>query len=168
MKVILIMNVAANGKVLLAEDANHQAPQEAMASFMQMVAQARNLVLGRRTYELILQNPDVKQFFDGVDIVILSGTNEAIEGYKVVETPEQAIKYLATKGHSEIIIGGGIATYNTFLQQDLVAELYMNIIPVITGNGGVIGTKDDLLLNFKLTDHKLLTNNVLQLHLSKA
>ena len=167
MKGILIMNVAANGKVLLAEDARHQAPQEAMAFFMQMAVQSGNLVLGRKAYELILQNPDVRKFFDGVEIVILSGAGEAIEGYKVVETPEQAIKYLATKGHSEVIIGGGIATYNAFLQADLVTELYMNIMPVITGNGGIIGSKDDVLLQYKLAGHKLLTNDVLQLHLSK-
>lgn len=167
MKGILIANVSANGKVLLAENSNHQAPQEAIGFFMQKAIQTGNLVLGRKTFEQILQHPAAKQAFSDVEIVLLSTTNKKVEEYQVVGTPEQAIKYLEEKGFSEITVGGGTQTYNAFLQKDLITEIYFNIIPVITGNGGVIGTNEDLFAKFKLSEHKLLTDDIVQLHLSK-
>lgn len=167
MKGILIANVSANGKILLSENSNHQVPQESIAFFMQKAIETGNLVLGRMTFELILQNPAAKQAFSDVEIVLLSNTNKETEEYKVVQTPEHAVKYLEEKGFNEITVGGGTQTYNAFLQKDLITEIYFNIIPVITGSGGIIGTNDDLLTKFKLTKHKLITDDVLQIHLSK-
>jgi dihydrofolate reductase len=168
MKATLIANVSANGKVLLGENPNHQVPQAALAFYMEKAIQAGNLILGRKTFDLILQYPEARQAFSGVEIVLLSTTSKQATEFKVAETPEQALEYLAAKGFSEVIIGGGTQTYSAFLHKGLVTELYLNIIPVITGDGGVMGTEDDLFVKINVAEHRLLTDSIIQLHLSAA
>jgi dihydrofolate reductase len=143
MKVILGANISANGKVLLEENTNHQVPQEATEFLIQIAIQAGNLIIGRKTFEIVEQ---------------LTG------GIK----PQEAINYLTEKGFKEIAVGGGTQTYNAFLDQDLVTDIHFNIVPILTGIGGVLVTNDELVTRFKLTEHKVLSQGVVQLHLTKS
>ena len=124
-------------------------------------------MLGRKTFDLILQHPAAQQAFSGVEIVLLSAAGEKTTDRKVAGNPEQAITYLQKKGFSEITIGGGTQCYNAFLQKDLVTGIYLNIIPIVTGNGGIIGTKGTLFTRFELAEHRLIADGVIQLHLNK-
>jgi hypothetical protein len=58
--------------------------------------------------------------------------------------------------------------YNEFLERNLVTDIYFNYIPLITGDSGVIGVTVDLNTKFKIEEHKLLTDDIVQVHLSKA
>jgi hypothetical protein len=90
MKVILIANISADGKVLLAENPQHQAPPEAAK------------------------------------------------------------------------------TYTAFLDKDLVTDIYFNTIPIVIGDGGIIGHSDELNLKFKIAETKLLTPEIAQIHFEKV
>lgn len=81
---------------------------------------------------------------------------------------EEAIEYLQQKGFKKVVIGGGTEIYNLFLNNDLVTDLYFNYVPVIVGDGGILGTEDGLLSNFKLMEYNLLEENILQTHLTKV
>lgn len=48
MKVAVIANISANGKVLFAENDNHQVPQEAMGIFREVANQSGNLSSWRK------------------------------------------------------------------------------------------------------------------------
>ncbi|MBV8252315.1 MAG: dihydrofolate reductase family protein [Chitinophaga sp.] len=169
MQITIVANISANGKVLLAENKNHQAPAAAVSSFIEVAMQARNMVLGRKTFEVIQQLPEeMKGFLEGIEVVILSNTLQDTATYKGVKTVEAAISYLKEKGFKNIAVGGGTETYNAFLNEDLVTDIYFNIIPIITGNGGELGTNFNLESKFNLKEHKLLTDNIIQLHLTKA
>jgi dihydrofolate reductase len=168
MKITVIANISANGKVLLAENSNHQVPQEAMGIFMQIANQAGNLVIGKKTFEIFKQFPGgANSIFPNVEIVVLSTSETTKENYKVVRSSEEAIKYLAEKGFKEIAVGGGTKAYNAFLDKDLITDIYFNVSPIITGNGGVLGTNNELTKKFRLNEHKLLSGDILQLHLNK-
>jgi dihydrofolate reductase len=169
MKITLVANISANGKVLLAENKHHEAPPAAVSSFVQVAMEAGNMVVGRSTFEVIDHLPaEVKGFLSGLEIVLLSNTLQDTPPYKVVNSPEAAIKYLQEKGFSTIAVGGGTKTYNAFLNENLVTDIYFNIIPVVTGNGGELGTNVDLEATYQLKAHQLLTDNIVQLHLTKA
>jgi dihydrofolate reductase len=169
MKTILIANVSANGKVLLAENPQHQAPPQALGFFVQKTVEAGNLVIGRKTYEVLQHFPGgAKQLFPGVKIVLLSGKGEANDDYGIVKNPKEAINFLTEKGFNEIIIGGGTQTYNAFLENDLVTDVYFNYIPLILGDGGVIGNVDDLNIKLSLQGHKVLDGGIVQTHLVKG
>jgi dihydrofolate reductase len=169
MKVILGANISANGKVLLEENTNHQVPQEATEFLIQIAIQAGNLIIGRKTFEIVEQlTGGIKQALSGIEIVLLSANDGLANDLKVVGTPQEAINYLTEKGFKEIAVGGGTQTYNAFLDQDLVTDIHFNIVPILTGIGGVLVTNDELVTRFKLTEHKVLSQGVVQLHLTKS
>ncbi|MCW3466189.1 dihydrofolate reductase family protein [Chitinophaga nivalis] len=167
MKIALIVNIAANGKVLLSENTSYQAPQEAIPLFMEVATRAGNLVMGRSTFEMLQKVfPDVKAAFPGVELVVISASTPTTD-YKVVGSPEEAIDYLTEKGSVEIAVGGGPITYNAFLEKDLVTDLYFNILPVVVGHGGVLVTDDALTTRFKLVYHKGIGADIVQLYLTR-
>lgn len=103
----------------------------------------------------------------GKEIVVLSNNHEARSGHKTVHTPEEAVEYLRGKGMEEIIVGGGVQTYNVFLDKDLVTDIYFNVTPMVIGDGGTIGSKDDLFVKFDKMNYEPIIENVIRLHLSK-
>ena len=54
MKVTLIASVSANGRVLVANNPNHQMPQEIMGFFLQKAIESGNLGFGFSTYSLFI------------------------------------------------------------------------------------------------------------------
>lgn len=167
MKVTLIANISVNGKILLSDNPNHQNSQEAMAFYLKRAKEIGNLVIGKKTYEIFQQIPnDSKDAFLGIEIVLISTELLTTDKYKVVNSPEEAIKYLSEKGFREIAIGGGTKTYNSFFEKDLVTDIYFNISLIITGDGGVLANNIDLNTEFKLIDHKI-NDEFVQLHLAK-
>ncbi len=169
MRVSLIANIAANGKVLLAENARYQAPQRAMGIFMEVSARACNLVLGRKTFEMLQQMiGDVKAAFPDIELLLIAGASIPATDVKVVGRHEEAISYLTARGYQEIAVGGGPITYNAFLDNDLVTDIYFNIHPVIVGDGGLLGTDKALAGRFKLVSTKEIGEHIVQLHYNKA
>lgn len=169
MKVIIGANISMNGKVLLDEIQDHQVPQQEATDYLLSTAvQIGNLVIGKNTFESIWQLPGgIQGMFPGVEIVLMSSTCQRSSGIKMVASPEEAIAYLTEKGFKEIAVGGGTATYNAFLDKDLVTDIHFNIIPIVTGSGGVLGTNNQLTNRFNLIEHALLSDGSIRLHYSK-
>jgi dihydrofolate reductase len=172
MKITAIANLSANGKVLLAENPNHQAPKAGEEFFIQKVVQAGNIIIGRKTFEVIEQlaggEANIKHIFPHAEIVVLSSSKNISGEYKVAGNTEEAIRHLEDKGFNEIIVGGGTHVYNSFLEKNLITDAYFNIVPVITGGGGVIGTGDQLFNTYHLAEHQLLDGGIVQLHLTRS
>ncbi len=169
MKLILVADISANGKLLLTDNPNHPVPKAAIDFYIQKVIQAGNLIIGRKTLETFQQHfSGIQQIFPGIEVLVLSRTSNEANGYKVVHSPEEAINFLHVKGFEEIVIGGGVQIYNIFLNRDMVTDIYFNYVPVIVGDGGILGTATGLLTNFEMTEHKLLNGGIVQIHLSKA
>ncbi|NSL86186.1 hypothetical protein ECE50_005065 [Chitinophaga sp. Mgbs1] len=169
MKIALIANISANGKVLLSENTSYQAPQEAVALFTEVATRAGNLVIGKKTFDMLQRVlTDVSSAFPGIELVLISSAGIATDEYKVVASPEEAIRYLTEKGCQEIAVGGGTITYNAFLEKDLVTDIYFNIHPVMVGDGGILVTDHALTANFSLVSHKQINENIIQLHLNRA
>lgn len=168
MKVTIVANISANGKVLLSDNPHHQLPQEAMGFYLKLANQVGNLVIGAKTFENFLAFPDpVKALFKGIEIVVLSDEAVSVDNYKVVNNPEEAIDYLSQKGFKEIAIGGGTGTFNAFLEGDFVTDIYFNISPIVTGDGGTLGARNDLNTSFKVAACEA-NDSYVQLHLAKT
>ncbi|WP_282638657.1 dihydrofolate reductase family protein [Sphingobacterium thalpophilum] len=167
MKVTVIANISANGRILLSDNPHHQLPPEAMEFYIQFVRQVGNVVIGLKTFENFLKFPsEVKALFNGIEIIILSAGPYTAEGYKTVASPEKAIQYMSSKGVQEIAVGGGAGTFNAFIDKDLVTDIYLNINPLITGAGATFGNNSEL--NSKFTPkNQTLKNGFIQLYLTK-
>src|SRR5690606_10891552 len=167
MKVTVIGNISANGRLLVSDNPHHQLPIEAMEFYVQFVRQVGNVVIGLNTFENFQNFPkNVKELFNGVEIVILSDSPYQADDYKIVGSPEEAIEYISAKGLKEMAVGGGIGTFNAFIDKDLVTDIYFNINPLITGVGGILASNSELNSKFKHTEYEL-KDGFLQLHLTK-
>lgn len=167
MKVTVIANISANGRVLLSDSPHHQLPPEAMEFYIQFVRQVGNVVIGLKTFESFRKFPkEVKVLFNGIEIVILADSSYTTDGYKTVESPEEAVEYMSSKGVQEIAVGGGAATFNAFIDRDLVTDIYFNINPLITGVGAILANNRELNLRF-IPKGNTLTNGFVQLHLTR-
>ena len=166
MKVILIANVAANGQVALSGKSNHVAPQEAFSAYFQKAIGAGNIVLGTNTYQVLSQFPGAKEVLASLKVVVLSRTDKPHAEYTVANTPKQAVDYLHEQGFSEICVGGGVQVYNAFLTENLVTDLYLDVLPIVIGDGGLLRINDGDVLTFKLVEQSAITPDVVQLHFS--
>ena len=64
MKVTVIANISANGRILISDNPHHKLPPEAMEFYIQFVRQVGNVVIGLKTFENFLNFPDqVKEMF---------------------------------------------------------------------------------------------------------
>jgi dihydrofolate reductase len=169
MKLILVADISANGKLLLTDNPNHPVPKAGIDFYIQKVFQAGSLIIGRKTLDVFQQHfGGIQQIFPGIEVVVLSRTSDNANGCKVVDSPEAALNYLQEKGFDEIVVGGGVQIYNMFLDRGLLTDIYFNYVPVIVGDGGILGQATGLLINFEQTEHKLLDGGIVQIHLSKV
>ena len=166
MKVILIANVAANGQVALSGKSNHEAPQEAFSAYFQKAIEVGNIILGTNTYQVLSQFPGAKEVLASLEVVVLSRTDRSNAEYTVANTPKHAINYLHEQGFTEVCVGGGVQVYNTFLMENLVTDLYLDILPIVIGDGGLLRINDGDVLTFKLVEQSIITPDVIQLHFS--
>jgi|SRR5690606_8711945 len=167
MKVTLIANISANGRILLSDNPHHQLPPEAMNFYLEFAKRAGNLVVGFKTFENFQNFPkEIKVLFDGIEIVVLSDVECITEGYKIVNSPEEAIEYMKAKGLHEIAIGGGTGTFNAFIDKDLITDIYLNINPIITGSGGILVNNNELNTNFQF-EECVYKDGLIRQHLTK-
>lgn len=167
MKISLVADISANGQLLLTDNPSHPVLKAGVDFYMQKVTEAGNLIIGSKTLEAFQQHfGEIQQIFPGIEVVVLSRTGNDTQVYKVADSPEEAVKYLQEKGFDEIVVGGGVQVYNLFLNGNMLTDIYFNYVPVIVGDGGILGTATGLLTSFKQVEHKLLDEGIVQLHLS--
>lgn len=169
MKIILGANLSANGRVLLEEKPEHHIPESATIDLITHAISAGNLVVGRKTFEMMESFPGGLQgMLPGCQLVIISRDNRDSDSVKTVGSALEAMAFLKANGYETIAVGGGTQIYNLFLDAELATDLYLNIIPVIVGDGGVLGTREMLLTRFENIETKNLGEGVIQLHLQRV
>lgn len=167
MKVSVIANISVNGRFLLSDNPHHQLPPEVMGFYLEFAKRVGNLVIGLKTFENFQHFPkELREKFKDIEIIILSDQAYAAEGYKVVGSPEEAIAYMAAKGITEIAVGGGIGTFNAFINKDLVTDFYLNMSPILIGSSGTLGNNSKLFSAFQFKEYNY-KEGFLQLHLAR-
>ncbi len=132
MKVTLYMTLTASGQLTQA-GVDFNIPPEVFQDAQQHVAEAGNLVVGRRTFEQMRGHRAGGQF--GAELVVVSRGLDCAEGASVAASPKEALALLESKGFRTVLLGGGAALYSAFLDEGLVDELYLNVAPLILGDG---------------------------------
>ncbi len=165
MKTILWATLTANGNYAQSS-AEHPPKPEAFSDFVAHAKAAGNFIVGRKTFEGMLAsggNP-----FGEIDIVVVSQNVKEIPVAKVVGSPQEALNYLQSKGHTIALVGAGANLHNAFLGHELVDEVIFNITPVLEGKGLnlVLDTDHYQYKDVQLLDFKSLGGGVVQLHYS--
>ena len=136
-------------------------PKEVLNNLAERVGKIGNLIVGRRTYELLGELP-ISQM-TGVDRVVISHSLLNYNGVSAVASPVEALSHLKQRGFDIAFVGGGAQLASAFLSQGLVDEIYLNIYPLVS-KGRTFAISENLETNLELVGVDKLSNDIVQMH----
>lgn len=162
MKVVLYMAMTVNG-MIAGEDDRTPWSEEEWESYNSIVKKFGNLVIGRRTYDLMSRDDSFSKL-NNPAVVVLTSKKLKYEGNAIfVKSPIDAIEVLGERGFKEILIGGGGKVNSSFLKKCLVDEIILDVEPLVFGKGIRLFAEDDFEAKLKLLKTKKLSDNTIQL-----
>ena len=137
-KVVLGVGISLDGYIARpdgAVDFLFMPKDYSMAPFFKRIDAA---VMGRKSYEMGLKLGGGKLYNYGMKCYVFSRTLGSIahEDFAIVsEPPKPFIEALKKKNGKDIWLMGGGELTRAFLQDDLVDELYLGVVPTLIGEG---------------------------------
>lgn len=163
MSVKLYMAMSANGMIAGNDDSTDFVTSAEWASYSAVVRAAGNLIVGRRTYEVMKARGEFADLGGVRVVVVASGSVELIEDCHVVaDSPNRALQ-LITDG-SDVIVAGGGKLNASFMVENLVDEIYLDIEPTMFLNGVPLLSDQEFQAQLELIDQKMLGPSEIQLH----
>ncbi len=125
---------------------------EEETSYDTFYASVDTLIMGRNTYEQVLQLSPDEFPYEGKTCYIMSRTlQDSLEGTHIIrEDVLSFVKKLKNETGRNIWIVGGGGLLQSFLQARLVDELFLQIVPVMIGRGIPLFSPADLEFRFSL------------------
>lgn len=80
----------------------------------------------------------------------------------IAESPEEALNLL--KDFDEVIVAGGGILNNSFIEKNLVDEIYLDIEPIVITKGIPLFVGKEIEKDLKLIGQKKINDNEIQLH----
>lgn len=166
MKVTLYMATTVNGFIAKENDDTTWVTETEWESFSGMIKKHGNMIIGRRTYEIMLKNDEFNRSkLNEIKTVVLTSESIKINNPKfvsVAKSPQQALNLL--REFKTIMVCGGGGLNASFMKENLVDEIYLDIEPIIFGKGIQLFADADFQVKLELIDTKQLSPNELQVH----
>lgn len=159
------MATTLNGVIAKFDDSADFLTQEESASYVSTVKEAGALVIGKRTYGILSQQPEFQEFLNsGVKVVAVSHSDFELKDptHQVAHSPVEALEMF--KDSETVILAGGGILNASFLAENLVDEIYIDIEPAVVGKGIQLFNGPDFDRKLKLIGTKKLSENEIQLH----
>jgi dihydrofolate reductase len=166
MKVVLYMAITPNGIIAKENDDTSWISEKEWDSYSLVVRTAGNLVIGSRTYTILTKQPEFSEL-KGVDLGVVTKNGDfptLAQNHFVVNSPKESIQFLEGKGFSTAVVAGGGKLDGSFLKENLVDEIFLDVEPHLLGNGIPLFAGADFELELELLGTKLLSKNEIQLH----
>lgn len=128
-------------------------------------------VMGRKSYEVGLKLGGGKLSNYGMKCYVFSKTLGSIahEDFAIVkEPPKSFIEGLKKKKGKDIWLMGGGELTGSFLQDDLVDELYLGVVPVLIGEGIPAFPSGFPQRKFRLTENKTFSQGLIALNYERT
>jgi dihydrofolate reductase len=130
--------------------------------YFKTVKQFGNMILGRRTYELMKAEDEFTSLGDPF-VVVLYGS--PAPGVSTANSPADALVKMKQKGFDKIYLGGGAKANGAFLKAELIDELVLDVESFIFGEGVPLFAGSDLPdLKLELIETKQLGPQTVRLH----
>ena len=167
MKVILYAAITANGVAAKKDGNSDWVSSEDTASFNAICQKVGCAIMGRHTFEIYNQMP-VNQWpnQEGLHIVLTSRDSLNTKHPKILlaTTPVRALDIAGNQGLGEVVIMGGSRTFGSFMKENLVDEVFLDIEPLAFGEGMPLFIAGDFETKLDLIETKLLSPQTVQLH----
>lgn len=166
MKVILYMATTVNGYIAKEDDDTSFVSENEWENFRKMIKRTGNIIVGRRTYEIMKKSNE----FEGLkDIKVLVVTNNPSfnttnSNHSTQPSPKEALEFLRQQGFQEVLVAGGSKLNTSFMAENLIDEIYLDIEPLALSRGIKLFADADFEAKLELLDTKQFSPNELQLH----
>ncbi len=163
MKVILYMAMSANGFIAKKDDDTNFISKEEWGVYADTVRKAGNVIIGQRTYEIFTKQPEFKQL-EGAKVIILSEQSfKTLDpNHLTASSLKEALELV--KGFEEVIVAGGSLTNKSFLEENLIDEIYLDIEPVMFGEGIPLFAAGNFDKELEFIGIKNISDNEIQIH----
>jgi dihydrofolate reductase len=160
-KTVLYLTLSANGLITRANE-THQVPPEILQDFVQRIQRAGNVVVGRRTFELMIAQA-AQGAVAGVELVVVTGSGMQAGGVATAASPQEALELLERKGFETALVGGGAELDASFLSHGLVDEICLNVESILSSDGLSLDFDTGHATDLRLIDTRKLSESVVQL-----
>ena len=163
--VAIYIAITPNGMIAKQDDDTTWISEIEWGKFSRFVNDHGNMVIGKRTYEILVALNELKRpELGSIKTVVLSDTRIDIHDpshVSVAYSPREALAQL--KEFETVVIAGGGNMNSSFMREGLVDELFLDIEPIVFGSG--IRVFDDAVFeaNLELVDVLRYAKDGLQL-----
>jgi len=166
MKVVMANAISLNGMIAREDGQEDWLPSEGWVDFLEDVKRTKNFIMGRETYELVQRlYPDYN--FDSIEcktkIIVTSQDDFVAEGYVVVQSPEQALEIAKSRDASVALLVGGGKLNASFIEKNMVNEIWVTIVPHILGKGRSVISESAIDKRLSLIEYEMLSGNRIKL-----
>lgn len=163
MKVILYMAISLNGMIAKSDDDTSWISKDEWDSYSLAVRTAGNLIVGHRTYGILTKQPEFSEFKDVKLVVVAEKDFQTLSpNHLVAHSPKEALKILSD--FEQVVVAGGGVLNASFIEENLVNEIYLDIEPIIFGQGITLFRNKNFERKLKLVGQKKISDNEIQLH----
>lgn len=166
MKTILYMDISVNGYIAKEDGDSEWTSDEDLKGFYDQSKNAGNIIMGRNTY-IAASKSGYFPFPDALNIVVSHEQIENTWGDKVLITdkaPGEIIEMLGQKGFTTAFLAGGGQLNTSFVKENLIDEIYLDVEPLVFGKGIKLFAEGDFEFDLELLETKKLNQNTIQLH----
>jgi dihydrofolate reductase len=163
MKTAIFMAISTNGYITKGETDSDWVND--WDTFSNKITQYGCVLMGRKTYDAsseVFPFPNAKNY-------VLTSTPSNFPKHNSSEfistSPSQTIDLLQSNGHNQVLIIGGQYTVTKFLQANLVDEIYLDVHPLIIGQGKTIfSVMEKFNKELKFLDSQVSSMGIITLH----
>ena len=159
------MTTTINGIIAKHDDsADFITPAESV-SYVAAVKDAGALIIGRRTYGILSTQPEFQEFLKAkVKIIAVSHEDFELKDstHIVAHSPKEALDLV--KDFDKVIIAGGGKLDASFLDENLIDEIYLDVEPAIVSEGIPLFSGGSADRGLRFLGSKMFSKNEIQLH----
>ena len=159
------MAMSLNG-MIAGKDGNEDFLSETnWKSFGELAKQYGCFITGRKSYELVQKWPDYNYSTIDAKLKIIVSKNENLEleaPFVRANSPKDAIQKAIAENISSAILVGGSSNNSSFLAENLVDEVILNIEPAIIGKGISVFAEGEFERRLSFIEATRIADDILQ------
>ncbi len=163
-KVILYMATSVNGYIAKKDGDSDWVSEIDSKIFEKKIKEAGCVIVGRKTFYQYYG--DLYPVGDATNIVLTNDVTRQDENKNVVFvfSPKEAIQIAEQKGYDKVLLIGGGQVNGSFINNDLIDEIFFSVHPLVLGKGIKIFENLKKQVNLKFVGSKELEEGLIQLH----
>ena len=159
------MAITANGFIAKEDDSADFITSKESEGYVAAVCRTKALIIGRRTYEVLSAQPEFQKFIEaGVRIVVVSNADFKVAdvNHLVAHSPKEALSLM--ESFEEVVIAGGGRLNASFIEENLIDEICLDIEPAFLGKGIPLFNGGEFEKNLTFLGSKMFGEGEIQLH----